>query len=61
MDGALVILFQAAFSLAVYCVAEALCKTVICMDAMLAIFLIQLSHLLRTLLHLVHIRKPSFT
>ena len=36
MDGALVILFQAAFSLAVYCVAEALCKTVICMDGMLA-------------------------
>jgi hypothetical protein len=40
MDGALVILFQAAFSLAVYCVAEALCKTVICMDGMLAIFLL---------------------
>ena len=38
MDGALVILFQAAFSLAVYCVADALCKTVICMDGMLAIF-----------------------
>ena len=39
MDGTLVILFQAAFSLAVYCVADALCKTVICMDGMLAIFL----------------------
>ena len=39
MDRTLVILFQATFSLAVYCVADAFCKTVICVDGMLAILL----------------------
>ena len=59
MDGALVILFQAAFSLAVYCVADALCKTVISMDGTLANSLTQLSHMPRNV-QPVHTKKQLF-
>ena len=48
MDGTIVSFFKPASWLAVYSVSDAVCKTVMSMDGMLANFLTQLSHLLCT-------------
>ena len=60
MDGTLVIFFKPAVWLAVYSVADALWKTVMSMDGMLANFLTELSHLLCTV-QPVHDKKQPFT